>query len=233
MTDSRDRLRGLAAQFTTRQQPAERPESRQQPAQARQQPAERPESRQQPAQARQQPAERPESRQQPAQARQQPAERPESRQQPGERPESRQQPAQARQETPESPQQRARSAPAGERAAKIKTSLNVPEFLAAQLRAWRDDTGRSHGDAIVSALIEHLDDIRTLIDSAAERIELGLAPVAEPVDGKRVLVTFWATEAAIERLDDAAGSLAMTRSALIVRLLDLYLPPLRLGRPQR
>ena len=110
---------------------------------------------------------------------------------------------------------------------KTKTSLNLPELLAERLRAWRDDTGRSHGDAIVSALIEHLDNLRQWAADDAERIELGLAPVTAPIAGDSVLITFWASPAAIARLDAAATSLAMTRSALITGLLDLFLPPLR------
>ena len=148
---------------------------------------------------------------------------PESAQEAPEAPETATEAPEHAQDAPESAQE-APEAPAG----KTKTSLNLPGGLAQRLRAWRDDTGRSHGDAILSALIARLPALKERVAGDAERIELGLAPIAAgDSDEDRALVTFWATPAALARLDAEAASLAMTRTALIVELLDMDLPRTR------
>ena len=115
------------------------------------------------------------------------------------------------------------------RGAFTKTTVRLPEPVAARLRAWASDTGRTYADAVLSSYLEGIEDLRGRCTADAQRIRLGLRPLnaPRPVVGPRVPIVFRASTAALAELGNAAASLAMSRTDLAVVLLDLYLPTSR------
>ena len=110
-----------------------------------------------------------------------------------------------------------------------KTTVRLPEPVAARLRAWASDTGRTYADAVLSSYLEGIEDLRGRCTADAQRVRLGLRPLnaPRPVAGPRVPIVFRASTAALAELGNAAASLAMSRTDLAVVLLDLYLPTSR------
>ena len=80
-----------------------------------------------------------------------------------------------------------------------KTTVRLPEPVAARLRAWASDTGRTYADAVLSSYLEGIEDLRGRCTADAQRVRLGLRPLnaPRPVAGPRVPIVFRASTAAL------------------------------------
>ena len=106
-----------------------------------------------------------------------------------------------------------------------KTTLSLPTSAAQRLRQWSTDTGRSLGDGIVSALLEHHDAIVEQYQADDRRVRLGLSPLNGPAaSGPRTQITIRLPRLALAELDNTAANLGLTRSALTAAILEIHLP---------
>ena len=124
---------------------------------------------------------------------------------------------------PPGAQRRRRAAPEHYPAAvlaKTKATIRLPAETARRLRAWTGTNGRTIADTVLSAYLEHGDELRRSFEGSP-RLRLGLAAVTE--DGPKVPVFLRATPAALAELDAAAADLQMTRSSLVAALLSRHL----------
>ena len=124
---------------------------------------------------------------------------------------------------PPGAQRRRRAAPERDPAAvlaKTKATIRLPAETARRLRAWTGTNGRTIADTVLSAYLEHGDELRRSFEGSP-RLRLGLAAVTE--DGPKVPVFLRATPAALSELDAAAADLQMSRSSLVAALLSRHL----------
>ena len=106
-----------------------------------------------------------------------------------------------------------------------KTTLSLPTSAAQRLRQWSTDTGRSLGDGIISAFIEHQDAITEQYQADDRRVRLGLSPLNGPAaSGPRTQITIRLPRLALAEIDNTAANLGLTRSALTAAILEIHLP---------
>lgn len=101
----------------------------------------------------------------------------------------------------------------------IKVTMSVPPKIVDALRARANQTGRSLGDVLLTALIDGFSDVQSRCDDDARRIQLGLPPISLTQAGERTALTVRLPEAGLAELDKAAASLALNRSDLAAALV--------------
>lgn len=104
---------------------------------------------------------------------------------------------------------------------RAKTTLSLPVETAQRLRIWAGARRASHGDVIVTALLERRAELAQRAGGEAERVALGLPSRLGRTAGERDTVTVRLTPAARAALDDAALHYGMSRSALAAVLVDI------------
>ena len=115
------------------------------------------------------------------------------------------------------------------RPGKTKTLVMVPSRLADALKRWRETTGHTTADAVLSACCAHLDAVQAKYAGGPDddrRVQLGLPPLAVatlrpgPGGERMVQVALSIQEEALAELDEAAAAMGLSRSALVTGLLD-------------
>ena len=104
---------------------------------------------------------------------------------------------------------------------RTKTTLSLPAETAHRLRIWADARRASHGDVIVTALLERRAELAQRAGAEAERVALGLPSRLGRTAGERHTITVRFTAAARGALDEAAQHYGMSRSALAAVLIDI------------
>ena len=104
---------------------------------------------------------------------------------------------------------------------RTKTTLSLPAETAHRLRIWADARRASHGDVIVTALLERRAELAQRAGAEAERVALGLPSRLGRTAGERHTITVRFTDAARGALDEAAQHYGMSRSALAAVLIDI------------
>ena len=102
-----------------------------------------------------------------------------------------------------------------------KTTLSLPTETAQRLRTWATARRTSHGDVVITALLERRAELAQRCAAEAERVALGLVSRLGRTTGDRDTITVRLPAAALGALDDTARHYAMTRSALAAVLVDL------------
>ena len=104
---------------------------------------------------------------------------------------------------------------------RTKTTLSLPAETAGRLRIWAAARRASHGDVIVTALLERRAELAQRAGAEAERVALGLPSRLGRTAGERHTITVRLTNAARSALDEAAQHYGMSRSALAAVLVDI------------
>ena len=102
-----------------------------------------------------------------------------------------------------------------------KTTLSLPTETAQRLRTWATARRTSHGDVVITALLERRAELAQRCAAEADRVALGLPSRLGRTAGDRDTITVRLPAAALGALDDAARHYGMSRSALAAVLVEL------------